>query len=207
MRRLFSLILVAALSALMLVGTGATGSSSSDEQEMRWDLVNINFTTSTVLAGGSVSARAQDGSKITLTGSGRFEADDFGSRATGGGTWTTYSPTGAVTGTGRYAVKRLVSFVPAVGTLPVTNDAIAPSTSARAGLLVVTVRYSTGETGVLTVSCHLVGTPNSVFEGITTTKGFVTYWNAEPPPAPPANGNRTLFHVLGDSDDDEDDDD
>jgi len=46
------------------------------------------------------------------------------------------------------------------------------------------------------VSCHLVGTPDSVFEGVTATKGFVDYWNREAPPAPPGNADRTTFHVL-----------
>jgi len=51
------------------------------------------------------------------------------------------------------------------------------------------------------MGCHLVGTPDSVFEGITTTKGYVTYWKPNRPPAPPADGNRALFYVLGGSDD------
>jgi hypothetical protein len=46
------------------------------------------------------------------------------------------------------------------------------------------------------VSCHLVGTPNSVFEGITASKGFVDYWNREAPPPPPGNADRTTFHVT-----------
>jgi len=57
------------------------------------------------------------------------------------------------------------------------------------------IQYSDGEQGILVVSCHLVGTPDSVFEGITASKGFVTYWNAEPP-LPGVDANRTLFHVT-----------
>jgi len=179
-----------------------------DDDEMRWDLVNINFSTRTVSAGGVASARASDGSKITLTGSGRFDADSWvGKRATGGGTWTTFSAAGTVTGSGSYRATRFVSFAPAPGTLPVPNDAIGAPADARAGLLSVAVRYSTGEKGVLTISCHLVGSPDTLFEGITTTKGTAAYWNPEPPPAPPANGNRTLFHLVGDGDDDDNDDD
>jgi len=50
------------------------------------------------------------------------------------------------------------------------------------------------------VSCHLPGagpptTPETVFEGITATKGFVAYWNREAP-LPGVDANRTLFHVL-----------
>jgi len=45
------------------------------------------------------------------------------------------------------------------------------------------------------VSCHFNGTPNSVFEGITASKGFVDYWNRVPP-APGVDANRTAFHVV-----------
>jgi len=206
MKRVRLLALMGGILALVL-GAGVSGSASPDDEEMRWDLVNINFTTGTVSSGGVASARASDGSKITLTGSGEFDTDSrVGSRATGGGTWTTYSPApaGAVTGTGTYRVTRFVSFAVAPGTLPVPNDDIGSPSLARAGLLTVAVKYSSGEKGVLTVSCHLVGSPNTLFEGITTTKGTAAYWNPELPPAPPANGNRTLFHVLNDNDNDED---
>jgi len=42
----------------------------------------------------------------------------------------------------------------------------------------------------------LNGTPDSVFEGITVSMGFVDYWNRLAPPDPPGNENRTLFHVV-----------
>jgi len=204
--RLLALAIGATLT--LVLGTGSSGSASTDDEEMRWDLVNINFSTGTVSAGGVASARASDGSKITLTGSGEFDADSrAGKRASGGGTWTTFSPAGTATGSGSYRVTRFVSFAPAPGTLPVPNDTIGSPADARAGLLSVAVRYSTGEKGVLTISCHLVGSPDTLFEGITTTKGTAAYWNPEPPPAPPANGNRTLFHLVGDGDDDDNDDD
>jgi hypothetical protein len=90
-----------------------------------------------------------------------------------------------------------VSFTLAPGTPPVPNDTIGDPKNARAGLLVVKIAYSDGSKGVLTVSCHLVGTPDTVFEGITATKGFVDYWNREAPPAPPGDANRTTFHVVG----------
>ena len=193
------LALAAGATLALVLGTGSLGSANTDDEPMRWDLVNINFSTGTVSAGGVASARASDGSKITLSGTGRFDADSrVGARATGGGTWTTYNQAGATTGSGSYRVTRFVSFAPAPGTLPVPNDAIGSPADARAGLLSVAVRYSTGEKGVLTISCHLVGSPDTLFEGITATKGTAAYWNPEAPPAPPANGNRTLFHVLDD---------
>lgn len=198
------LALVAGATLTLVLGTGSSGTANSDDEEMRWDLVNINFTTGTVSAGGVASARASDGSKITLTGSGEFDADSrVGERAAGGGTWTTYNAAGTATGSGSYRVTRFVSFAAAPGTFPFPNDTIGSPADARAGLLTVAVKYSTGEKGVLTISCHLVGSPDTLFEGITTTKGAAAYWNPEAPPAPPGNGNRTLFHLLEDDDDDD----
>jgi hypothetical protein len=76
-------------------------------------------------------------------------------------------------------------------------DLIGDPAERSAGLVVLRVAYSDGEQGTLVVSCHLVGTPDSVFEGITASKGFVDYWNREAPVGgfAPGNANRTLFHV------------
>ena len=63
-----------------------------------------------------------------------------------------------------------------------------------AGLAVLRIQYSDGERGILVVSCHLAGTPDSVFEGITASKGFVDYFNSQAP-IPGVDANRTLFHV------------
>jgi len=165
---------------------------------MRWDLINVDFATGTLSAGGIASASANDNSKITLTGSGTFRSNPGRPQdVTGGGTWTTYAPDGTtVTGSGTYWVTGFVSFVLAPGTPPLPNDNIGPRENERAGLLVVRVAYSDGSEGTLTVSCHLNGTPDSVFEGVTATKSYVDYWNPEAPPAPPGDANRTTFHVI-----------
>ncbi len=155
-------------------GPGARGQGN---QLIRWDIVNVNFATGTVSAGGVASSFANDSSKITLTGNGT-------------------GPTGSPTGSGTYDVSGFVSFTLAPGTPPVPNDTIGNSKDTRGGLLVAKIHYSDGSAGTLIVSCHLVGTPDSVFEGVTATKGFVDYWNREAPPAPPANADRTTFHVL-----------
>lgn len=183
-----------ALSAKAPPGKGPSGKNAL----MRWDIVSVDFATGTVSAGGQASARAEDGSKITLTGAGTFRSNPGKSQnVTGGGNWTTFAPDGTtVTGSGTYRVSRFVSFVLAPGTPPLPNDAIGRRENIRAGLLHVRIAYSDGSKGVLVVSCHLVGTPDSVFEGITASKGFVDYWNREAPPAPPGDANRTLFHVL-----------
>ena len=196
-RILRSLSLVAVL-ALLLLSSATTVASANSGGHMRWDIISVDFATGTLSAGGIASARANDNSKITLTGSGTFRSNPGNPQdVTGGGTWVTYAPDGTtVTGGGTYWVTGFVSFVLAPGTAPLPNDDIGPRENQRAGLLVVQIAYSDGSEGTLTVSCHLVGTPDSVFEGVTATKGFVDYWNPEAPPAPPGDANRTNFHVI-----------
>ncbi len=86
-----------------------------------------------------------------------------------------------------------------------TKDLIGDGTLAdnRAGLAFLRVAYSDGSKGILVVSCDLpgnpppgpAGAPDSLFEGITASKGFVDYWNRAAP-VPRVDGNRTLFHVV-----------
>jgi hypothetical protein len=164
---------------------------------MRWDIISVNFSTLTLSAGGIASGRANDNSKITLTGSGTFRSNSGDPQdVTGGGTWETFGMGGASTGSGMYQVTGFVRFEVAPGTFPLQHDNVGNPADVRAGLLVVGVAYSDGSEGTLVVSCHIVGTPDAVFEGVTASKGFVDYWNREAPPAPPGNANRTAFHVI-----------
>jgi hypothetical protein len=49
--------------------------------------------------------------------------------------------------------------------------------------------------GKLVVSCHVpVGSPASVYEGITVSKGFVDYYLPE---NPDLTMNGTIFHLVG----------
>jgi len=178
----------------------ARSNGDGDETKIRWDIISVNFATGTLSAGGIASARANDNSKLTLTGFGTFEPNDP-EEVTGGGTWTTFNSSGATTGSGTYGVKRLVRWELAPGTPPLPNDNIGNLADNRAGLVVLRIRYSDGTQGILVVSCHLVGTPDTVFEGITASKGFVDYWNREAPPAPPGNANRTTFHIVPEHED------
>jgi hypothetical protein len=178
----------------------ARSNGDGDETKIRWDIISVNFATGTLSAGGIASARANDNSKLTLTGSGTFEPNDP-EEVTGGGTWTTFNSSGATTGSGTYGVKRLVRWELAPGTPPLPNDNIGNLADNRAGLVVLRIRYSDGTQGILVVSCHLVGTPDTVFEGITASKGFVDYWNREAPPAPPGNADRTTFHIVPEHED------
>src|SRR6266702_6727596 len=184
------LVLMLLGSALFVTRTSAAG------QKYRWDIISVGFAAASLSAGGFASAIANDSSSITLTGEGTFNAaSDFGNRnVTGGGTWQTFDPSGA-TASGTYQVTSFVSFTVAPGTARLPNDNIGNIKDQRGGLLFVTIQYSDGSPGVLAVSCDLLGTPDSVFEGIRVSKGFVDYWNGTAPVGG-VNGNRTNFHIL-----------
>ncbi len=67
---------------------GGAGARSTDNAKMRWDIISVDFATGTVSAGGQASARANDGSKITLTGNGTFRSNPGSPQdVTGGGKW------------------------------------------------------------------------------------------------------------------------
>ncbi|SRR5712692_11848607 len=191
-------ILIMVLFGAALFAMSGSASAGSKEKAIRWDIVSVDFATGTLNAGGIASATAIDGSMITLTGHGTFvPGDGFGNQeVTGGGTWQTFDPSGTPTASGTYKVTGFVRWTAAPGTPPLPNDNIGEREDQSAGLVFVAIRYSNGSTGVLTVSCHLVGSPNSIFEGIRVSMGFVDYWNGKAPPAPPGNANRTNFHIL-----------
>lgn len=185
-------------AALLLVAANAP-SAFAQAQHVRWDIISIVFgPPNPVSAGGTASARANDNSKITVTGTGTFEAPAGGggtsSAATGGGMWKVCNAAGTVCMSGTYEVTGLVRWQQAPGTPNPANIDLIDDGQTSAGLAVLRVVYSDGERGVLVVSCHLVGTPDSVFEGITASKGFVDYWNREAPVAG-VNANRTVFHI------------
>jgi hypothetical protein len=197
MKRLQLLGLTLPLAGIVLLLTfvlavGAAG--GSDNAKIRWDIVSIDFATGSVNPGGEASARAEDDSRITLTGSGTFRSNPGSSQSvTGGGTWSTSGPAG--TGSGTFTVTGFVDFDVAPGVFPLTTDNIGAKEDIRAGLAVLQIAYSDGSDGILVISCHLSGTPDSVFEGITASKGFVDYWNHEKAVAG-VDANRTAFHVV-----------
>lgn len=186
------LVGVGALSVAGVLGDPVAVLADTDHEEegsvVRWDIVSVG--SSGVSAGGHASASAQDGSTITMTGSGTFRPGNA-KHVTGGGSWTA---TGAVSGSGTYKVTGLVSFVKAPGTFPPVPDNIGNRADASAGLAFLHLAYSNGMQGVLTFSCHLVGTPDTVFEGIRTSMGFVDFWNGTAP-VDGVDANRTVFHI------------
>ena len=183
-----------AVGLLLIANSGSAALAQASH--IRWDIVSINFGLGTVSAGGLASALANDGSQITLRGSGTFVAPAGGegtsNAVTGGGTWVTSGLIGSASGT--YQVTGLVRWEPAAGTFPPLADLIGSSANARAGLAVLRVAYSDGSQGTLTVSCELNGTPTWVFEGITATKGIADFYNRVAP-VPGVDANRTVFHT------------
>jgi hypothetical protein len=138
---------------------------------------------------------APDKSKITMTGSGAFQiADGPFEDVTGGGTWQTHDLNNVMTGSGTYRVTGVVLFTRAPGTLPPVSDLIGNKADASAGLMVLRIAYSDGSRGILVLNCTIVGTPSSIAEGITATKGFVNY-STQGTPVDSIDANHTLFHV------------
>jgi hypothetical protein len=200
-----------AAGALGVVGAPAALLAHGDDDDghrIRWDIVNIFPLGSCLRPGGQASARAQDSSRITLTGSGTFPnvRNRCSRQVTGGGTWTIAPGTaaGCFTGNGTFRVTELLSWVLAPGEFPppVACDLIGEPEDIRAGLAKLRVRYSNRTSGVLTVSCHLLGTPDCVFEGITASMEFQDFFDPEDPP-PTADANRTAFHVIRRENDDD----
>jgi hypothetical protein len=194
----------AALVFLLLPLLANAASGGSGNTKYQWDIINFDFATSTISSGGQASAFATGGGgsthtgKITLTGHGTFRSNSGNPQdATGGGSWQTFDGTGTPTGSGTYQVIGFVDFDVASGSLPPSvTDLSGIKADVRSGLGVFKIAYDDGSDGVLVVSCDLpVGSPSTLFEGITASKGFVDYWERDPAVAG-VNANRTNFHEL-----------
>jgi len=95
---------------------------------------------------------------------------------TGGGNWATLDDSGTnSTGSGTYAVTGGVGFKVVPGNTPAagTIDSIGSTDDSRSAFLSYGSVIRTGEEGVLTSQLPCGGTaPETIFEGITATKGF-----------------------------------
>ncbi len=185
---------------ILAVSICAGGSARANNNEVRWDIISLNFATLTISPGGHASAFAQNGSQIKLTGSGTFRSNSGTPQdVTGGGNWTTYASDGiTITGSGTYEATGFVSFVVAPGSVPqppfVQN--ICSGCVPHSGLAMLRIEYSDGSEGVLVVSCHLpAGSPSTMPEGIAASKDFVDYWNI-PTPVGGVDAGRTQFNFL-----------
>lgn len=195
--------------AVMLLSTMASVPVAfAGADHVRWDIIHIlpvpPAPGSVISAGGEAFAFAYNTpvnpstAKIRLTGKGTFIAPASGgtsSAVTGGGTWET-SGAGLPTGSGTYRVTKLVSweFANFAAAAPALVDNIGDFNERANGNAVLLIEYSDGDLGTLGIGCHGPGAPNGIVEGVIATKGYVTYWNAELPPAD-VDKNRTLFHL------------
>jgi hypothetical protein len=194
-RHLGGIALVALAAAVVLV-VALPSSASTRANHVRWDIISLTggAPPGPINPGGTASAKAPDGDTITLTGKGTFVAPagrrSGSSAVTGGGTWQTS------TASGTYRAERLVSFVFAnfQSPTPAFTDNIGDVSKRANGTAVLRVRYSDGETGVLTVGCHGPGAPPGIFEGIAVTRGYKTYYDVQAPVGG-VDANRTIFHV------------
>jgi hypothetical protein len=179
----------------LLSSSIAKGDGQEEETRVRWDIIHFtSFNPPTVEAGGRSAALAEDMSKLTLSGSGTFVVGDS-EEVTGGGTWEIRDRGGNLTGSGTYRVTRLVRWEVAPGRPgPALVDRIGNVADLRAGLAHLRIRYSDGSQGILIVSCHLLTSPDAIFEGITASKGFVDFWSRAGP-------NGTLFHAISEGED------
>jgi hypothetical protein len=185
---------VSAIAVLFSMATGSIALGQADH--VRWDIINIAFTTPpTISAGGIAFASADATHTIRFTGSGTFVAPASGGTsgaATGGGTWETFT-SDVSTGSGTYSVASLASWIFANFQTPgAVTDLIGPG--GANGNAILRIQYSDGSEGVLGVGCHGPGAPDGIQEGVIATKDFLTYWTAQPP-APGVNADRTSFHI------------
>jgi len=194
---------IAALVCVVALFLSVGASAGSSNHLYRWDIIHLSTLPppTTTLPGGTASACAAPScaNMITLTGRGTFRSNPGHPQdVTGGGTWTTV---GAGAGSGTYKVTGFVSFVLAPGFLPsppFTDGVTGVAADAHSGLAVLRIAYSDGEQGVLVVSCDLPGgTPPTLFEGITASKGFVDYFSPVAAQSSAPFGNRTALHVIG----------
>src|SRR2546422_8590523 len=95
------LALVVALAVTSFAWLAARATGGGGATHLRWDLIHaFGSFGNTISAGGSDSAKAADGSQITLTGSGTWFSTPPGAEpqaVDGGGTWQTVDKGGGST--------------------------------------------------------------------------------------------------------------
>lgn len=196
--RSISTVAVVSLAALLAITLGFRV-VHGQAQHVRWDIISANVPVITTLSPGGVAfafARNPSTLSIELTGSGTFVAPANGGSSnavTGGGTWETFAG-GVSTGSGTYSVSGLVDWEFANFQSPGLIDLIGDTNERANGNAVLRIEYSDGSRGTLGIGCHGPGAPDGIVEGVIATKGYATYWDAQPP-SPTLDKNRTLFHV------------
>ena len=190
---------IVTLAGLLAIPVGLPVARATADH-VRWDIIHLDPTTTppTLSAGGVAFASARNPSSLSikLTGSGTFHPDDP-EEATGGGTWETFSGNTS-TGRGTYQVTKLVIWQFSTLQTATFNDQIDDGARAN-GVAVLRIRYSDGSRGVLGVGCHGPNAPDGTLEGVITSKGSVTYWDAQAPVVG-VDANRTIFHISNSDD-------
>jgi hypothetical protein len=130
---------------------------------------NVSIATTTVTGPGFT---VMQGSTLQLTGSGTF--DTATGSVTGGGSFTEFSPNGAVLDRGTWASSALVGF----------NSYGGPNPGIQGGLLGLIIKASNGFTAIFQVSCRVNAPAGAPDEG-TTVPGLYDE----------AVSGLTLFHV------------
>jgi hypothetical protein len=185
---------------LSVLATAPVAFGQSDH--VRWDIASLDFSTTPATANPDGEAfatfeMADTHLKIRFTGNGTFVAPASGGTSgavAGGGDWETFVDD-VSTGSGTYQVTKLVSWEFANFQTPGTIiDHIGDVNERASGNAVFLIEYSDGSQGTLVIGCHGPGAPDGIFEGVTATKGYVTYWNPQAP-QPNVDANRTLFHL------------
>ena len=189
----FALATMMSATALMLMTVSAPR-ASAEASRVRWEIATVTCQPGgsypcTLDPGGSATAMAVDCSisgvpfgcsTITMTGKGTFVAPNLRGHSrdvTGGGTWKVVAADGTTT-SGTFVVTGLVQWekseplvVPQC-TDPIceTTDNIGDVREATGGLAVLTVAYSDGTTGVVTLACTGLPDPFSITEGVIASK-------------------------------------
>lgn len=201
LRFVFASLIGLAVVCVLIPSVGSVRAAGADH--VTWDIIHFVFATpptpNAFFAGGFADATApNNGGRIRVSGSGAFVAPSSGggsNAATGRGTWQTFNSAGTPTGSGTYVVRELVEWSFASSQAGGPNiDNIGPGPGAN-GHAYLGIDYDDGSQGVLGVFCHGFGAPNGIAEGISATKGVVTY-TAVGAPAPNVDLNRTVFHVT-----------
>ena len=185
--------------------TAAATAAAPPASKMRWDIISVTTTngTTTIAAGGIASASANDGSYITIKGTGTY-GPGASDPVTGGGDWATFGPGNVPTGSGKYTVTAFAGFDWSPGTEPPVAtwvDSIGKKADGSGGVATLRIAYANADgsaagTGTLIISCHsVVGGIDSTVEGIIASKNYTLFYN----PAhivPGVDQGRTTFHFV-----------
>ncbi len=146
---------LASLALFAFSGTAAAAGANGNH-----DTYQFYIGVEGVVEGPDV-AMAQDGSSVTLVGSGQFNAGPSKS-AIGSGTYVLKNPAGQTTGTGTWRVTGMLGFVSYGNATPEGLPDFL-----FGGLAKLRVSLSNGSAGILTIFCLLGVPPAGMDEGVS----------------------------------------